>query len=97
MEKGNSIPCGTNSAKREPAAHELMCTIDRVAALAEKVAARVADGLHAVCLPERPSPECEKEAPEREYPPLLSDMRSRIYAIERSLRWISNVMDRCEV
>lgn len=98
MEKGNSIPCGgITNAKREPASHELMCTIDRVAVMAEKVAATVADNLHSVCLPERPSPTCDKEAPEREYPPLLNDMRNRIYSIERALLFISDVMDRCEV
>lgn len=86
------------SAKREPVSHDVMNFIERLATQAEKTAARIDDQLHAVCLPDRPSPEkATTEEVCREFPPLFNDMRDRLTTIEYAFRRINNVLDRCEV
>jgi len=85
-------------SKRETAGNEIMATLDRVTGLAEKVAARAGAQLHPVCTEERPSNEiCGVAAIEREYPPMFSEFRDRLRAIESSLRRVDHVLDRCEV
>lgn len=96
MEKYSSNDCV--AAKREPLAHEITDLAARLADVAEGTAARVGSALHPIC--SESAPVCEginKAEIQRQYPPLLNDLRDKLLCIERAFNRINNVLERVEV
>ena len=85
-----------NCAVREKVANQLLSMCDEAAKLAETTASRAMNQL--ACVTREPVPETIGKAEgAANWPPFLSEIRDRLWSIQKSLRVTNDVLDRLEI